>query len=162
MSFFGGLLKVGITAGAVFAAMKVADKYKANNPDGVTDTNEKISEITRAAKEVYGDAAESVKEKAPEVKEKISETVQMVSDYASEKIPGVTAAVQNVVEKIAEKAPEVNERFHEAVEKVSEKVIIFAEAVAEDDQEKAESEFEDVVDAEVVSFEENSENEPKE
>ena len=108
-----------------------------------------------------GETAETVKEKTPEVKEKFSETVQQVTDFASEKIPGVTEAVQNVVDKIAEKAPEVNEKFHEVVEKVSEKVINFAETVKED-QENAGSEFEDVVDAEVVSFEENKEDEPKE
>ena len=106
------------------------------------------------------DTADVVKEKTPEVKEKFNEAFQQVSDFASEKIPGVTTAVQNVVDKIAEKAPEVNEKIHEAVEKVSERVINFAEAVKEEEQD-AESSFEDVVDAEVESFEENKE-EPKE
>ena len=101
MAFFGGLVKLGIAAGAVYAAMKIADKYKANNPEGVTDTNEKISEIKKAAKEVYGETADAVREKAPEVKEIVSEKFQQVTDFASEKMPGVTAAVQNVVDKIA-------------------------------------------------------------
>ena len=202
MALFGGLVRLGIAAGAVYAAMKIADKYKENNPDGVSDTNEKITQIKRAAKEVYGETAEAVKEKTPEVKErfnatvqqvtdfasekapgvtsafqnvvdkinektpevkeKINETVQQVTDFASEKVPEVTAAFQNVVDKFNEKSPEVNEKFHEVVEKVSEKVISFADAVKEDAQESAESEFEDVVDAEVTSIEENKEEEPKE
>ena len=162
MALFGGLVRLGIAAGAVYAAMKIADKYKENNPDGVSDTNEKFTQIKRAAQEVYGETAEAVKEKTPEVKEKFNEAVQQVSDFASEKIPGVTSAVQNVVDKISEKAPEVNEKFHEVVEKVSEKVISFTEAVKEEEQENAESSFEDVVDAETEAFGENKEEEPKE
>ena len=64
-----GLLKklfgVGVTAGATVAAVRVADKYKANNPDGVKDQNgdgkvdgkDVLIEVKKAAKEVYDDAA---------------------------------------------------------------------------------------------------------
>ena len=39
MGFLKRLFRVGATAGATVAAMKVAEKYKKNNPNGVGDVN---------------------------------------------------------------------------------------------------------------------------
>ena len=66
-----GLLKklfhIGVTAGATVAAVRVADKVKENNPNGVGDVNgdgqvdakDTFIEVKRAAKQVYQDAAAS-------------------------------------------------------------------------------------------------------
>ena len=60
-----GLLKklfgIGVTAGATVAAVRVSDRYKANNPNGTPDVNgdgkvdaaDVIAEVKKAASEVY-------------------------------------------------------------------------------------------------------------
>ena len=75
------LLGFGATVAGTVAAMKVGEKVKENNPDGVQDVNgdgkvdykDYAIEAKKAAKEVYA----QVKEKAPgvmaEAKEKGSE-----------------------------------------------------------------------------------------
>lgn len=68
MGFLKRLFRVGATAGATVAAMKVAEKYKKNNPNGVGDINgdgkvdsaEVLIEVGKAAREVYDDAAAAV------------------------------------------------------------------------------------------------------
>ena len=68
MGFLKRLFRVGATAGATVAAMKVAEKYKKNNPNGVGDVNGdgKVDsadvwiEVGKAAREVYDDAAAAV------------------------------------------------------------------------------------------------------
>ena len=65
MGFLKRLFRVGATAGATVAAMKVAEKYKKNNPNGVGDVNgdgkvdsaDVLIEVGKAAREVYDDAA---------------------------------------------------------------------------------------------------------
>ncbi|MDO4342905.1 MAG: hypothetical protein Q4C27_04700 [Eubacteriales bacterium] len=62
------LFRVGATAGATVAAMKVAEKYKKNNPNGVGDVNgdgkvdsaDVLIEVGKAAREVYDNAAAAV------------------------------------------------------------------------------------------------------
>jgi hypothetical protein len=88
MGFIRRLLGIGVTAGATVAAVKVADRYKQNNPDGVQDVNgdgkvdakDVFSEVTKAAAEVYDEAAASFKEKAPVYAEKVKETVHNTFD----------------------------------------------------------------------------------
>lgn len=71
MGFLRRLFGIGVTAGATVAAVRVADKYKENNPDGVRDVNgdgrvdarDVLSEVGRAAGEVYNDAAAAVRKK---------------------------------------------------------------------------------------------------
>lgn len=155
MGLINGLFKVVLTAGAVYAASKIADRYKEENPDrSNATTEEKISAVKQAAGEVYAEAAEFVKEKAPGVQEAVSEAVQKASDFASEKMPGVTEKVQEVVEKVAEKAPGVAEKVQAAVDKVVDKVSDYADSVTE---KTAEESFDEVVDAdfEPVDEEEN-------
>lgn len=68
MGFLKRLFRVGATAGATVAAMKVAEKYKKNNPNGVGDVNgdgkvdsaDVLIEVGKAAREVYNDAAAAV------------------------------------------------------------------------------------------------------
>lgn len=68
MGFLKRLFRVGATAGATVAAMKVAEKYKKNNPNGVRDVNgdgkvdsaDVLIEVGKAAREVYDDAAAAV------------------------------------------------------------------------------------------------------
>ncbi len=82
MGFLRKLLGIGATVGATIAAVKVADQYKENNPDGVKDVNgdgrvdakDVFSEVTRAAAEVYTEAAANVKERAPEIVRQAKET----------------------------------------------------------------------------------------
>ena len=68
MGFLKRLFRVGATAGATVAAMKVAEKYKKNNPnsvgdvngDGKVDTADVSIEVGKAAREVYDNAAAAV------------------------------------------------------------------------------------------------------
>ena len=79
MGFLRKLFGIGVTAGATVAAVRVADKYKENNPDGVQDVNgdgkvdtaDVLCEVKRAATEVYQDAAR----KAPGYVQKAKDTV---------------------------------------------------------------------------------------
>ena len=84
MGFLRKLLGFGTTVAGTVAAVKVTEKVKENNPDGVQDVNgdgkvdyrDYAIEAKKAAKEVYAE----VKEKAPvvmaEAKEKGSEFYQ--------------------------------------------------------------------------------------
>mgnify|MGYP003593052759 CR=1 FL=1 len=88
MGFLRRLFGIGVTAGATVAAVRVADKYKANNPDGVgdvngdgkTDARDVLSEVAKAAGEVYDDAAAAVKKKAPVYAEKAQAAAKKVED----------------------------------------------------------------------------------
>ena len=68
MGFLKRLFRVGATAGATVAAMKVAEKYKKNNPNGVGNVNgdgkvdsaDVLIEVGKAAREVYDNAAAAV------------------------------------------------------------------------------------------------------
>lgn len=85
-----GLLKklfgIGVTAGATVAAVRVADKVKANNPDGIQDVNgdgkvdvqDVLQEVGKATTEVYNDAAAAIKEKGPAYAEKAKTAVNDV------------------------------------------------------------------------------------
>ena len=82
MGFFKKLFGIGAVAGTTVAAMKVSEKYKANNPEGVKDVNgdgkvdaaDVLTEVAKAATEVYTEVADSVKEKAPQVIETVKQT----------------------------------------------------------------------------------------
>ena len=82
MGFFKKLFGIGAVAGTTVAAMKVSEKYKENNPEGVKDVNgdgkvdavDVLTEVAKAATEVYTEVADSVKEKAPQVIEAVKQT----------------------------------------------------------------------------------------
>lgn len=71
MGFIRRLLGIGVTAGATVAAVKVAEQYKENNPNGVQDVNgdgkadaaDVMIEVAKAASEVYNDAVETIQSK---------------------------------------------------------------------------------------------------
>ncbi|MEA4912740.1 MAG: hypothetical protein VB092_09055 [Oscillospiraceae bacterium] len=104
MSFLSKLLGIGAVAGATVAAMKVSEKYKQNNPDGLdsdgdgkVDVNDVVTEVTKAATEVYNDASEkakdvaaSAKQKAGELYEQAPEMLEKVKKTAKDAFNSVT------------------------------------------------------------------------
>ena len=75
MGFIRRLLGIGVTAGATVAAVKVAEQYKENNPNGVQDVNgdgkadaaDVMIEVAKAASEIYNDAVETIQSKKKSV-----------------------------------------------------------------------------------------------
>jgi len=71
LGFIRRLFGIGVTAGATVAAVKVAEQYKENNPNGVQDVNgdgktdarDVMIEVAKAASEVYNDAVETIQSK---------------------------------------------------------------------------------------------------
>lgn len=96
MGFLRKLLGFGTTVAGTVAAVKVTEKVKENNPDGVQDVNgdgkvdykDYAIEAKKAAKEVYAE----VKEKAPVVmanaKEKGSEFYQDAKEKVKDTFGG--------------------------------------------------------------------------
>ncbi len=96
MGFLRKLLGFGTTVAGTVAAVKVTEKVKENNPDGVQDVNgdgkvdykDYAIEAKKAAKEVYAE----VKEKAPvvmaEAKEKGSEFYQDAKEKVKDTFNG--------------------------------------------------------------------------
>ena len=96
MGFLKRLLGFGTTVAGTVAAVKVTEKVKENNPDGVQDVNgdgkvdykDYAIEAKKAAKEVYAE----VKEKAPvvmaEAKEKGSEFYQDAKEKVKDTFHG--------------------------------------------------------------------------
>ena len=96
MGFLRRLLGFGTTVAGTVAAVKVTEKVKENNPDGVQDVNgdgkvdykDYAIEAKKAAKEVYAE----VKEKAPVVmanaKEKGSEFYQDAKEKVKDTFHG--------------------------------------------------------------------------
>ena len=96
MGFLKRLFGFGATVAGTVAAMKVTEKVKENNPDGVQDVNgdgkvdykDYAIEAKKAAKEVYAE----VKEKAPVVmanaKEKGSEFYQDAKEKVKDTFHG--------------------------------------------------------------------------
>jgi len=75
LGFIRRLLGIGVTAGATVAAVKVAEQYKENNPNGVQDVNgdgkadaaDVMIEVAKAASEIYNDAVETIQSKKKSV-----------------------------------------------------------------------------------------------
>ena len=96
MGFLKKLLGFGTTVAGTVAAVKVTEKVKENNPDGVQDVNgdgkvdykDYAIEAKKAAKEVYAE----VKQKAPgvmaEAKEKGSELYQDAKETVKDTFGG--------------------------------------------------------------------------
>lgn len=105
MGILTRMIKTGITAGAAYAALKVAEKYKANNPEGVDDSR-KYGAIKEAAEEVYQQAAAFAKEKAPGVMDTVSAAAKQATEIAKAKAPDFMAKVQSAAETVSVKAQE--------------------------------------------------------
>ena len=96
MGFLKRLFGFGATVAGTVAAVKVTEKVKENNPEGVQDVNgdgkvdykDYVIEAKKAAKEVYAE----VKEKAPGVmanaKEKGSEFYQDAKEKVKDTFHG--------------------------------------------------------------------------
>ena len=96
MGFLKRLFGFGATVAGTVAAVKVTEKVKENNPEGVQDVNgdgkvdykDYAIEAKKAAKEVYAE----VKEKAPvvmaEAKEKGSEFYQDAKEKVTDTFHG--------------------------------------------------------------------------
>jgi F0F1-type ATP synthase membrane subunit b/b' len=96
MGFLRKLLGFGTTVAGTVAAVKVSEKVKENNPEGVQDVNgdgkvdykDYAIEAKKAAKEVYAE----VREKAPgvmaEAKERGSELYQDAKEKVKETFGG--------------------------------------------------------------------------
>ena len=96
MGFLKKLLGFGTTVAGTVAAVKVSEKVKENNPDGVQDVNgdgkvdykDYAIEAKKAAQEVYA----QVKEKAPgvmaDVKEKGTELYEDAKKTVQETFAG--------------------------------------------------------------------------
>ena len=97
MGFFSKLFGTAAAAGAGAAAVKVADKVKENNPDGIKDVNndgkvdyaDYLVEVEKAAKELYGENAPKVKAAA-----------QAKIDELKNANPEATAKIDDVVNKV--------------------------------------------------------------
>ena len=115
--FFKKLFGIGATAAAAVATVKVAEKFRENNPDGVKDVNEdgKVDykdvaiEVKKAAGDAFDDAKQYVQEKNPKLAENIKEGFEKVKDkvqdvYAdvSGEAPAEEAQVVNAAEDVVD------------------------------------------------------------
>ena len=102
MGFLKKLFRIGVTAGATVAAVRVADKYKEQNPEGTPDLNgdgkvnaaDVIMGVTKAASSVYDDAAAKVRKKAPEYGDKAKTTAENVSQKVEDTFNSVVNNVK--------------------------------------------------------------------
>lgn len=124
MGLFKKLFGAGVVAGTTVAAMKVAEKVKANRPEGEGESAGVFDEVVKAAGELYQETAEAVKEKAPEVfntvkekapevfntvKEKAPEVLNTVKEKAQQAVDGLKGDFGNVVDaNTPEPAPEAD------------------------------------------------------
>ena len=134
MGFLKRLLGIGVTAGAAVAAVKVAEQVKENNPDGISDVNgdgkvdakDVLSEVAKAATEVYHDtvdavtgAASAAREYAPEyagkAKDAVTGAVETVKEKAPEYAGKVKDAATGAAEALRETVPTVFEKVKDAV-----------------------------------------------
>ena len=106
MGILGKLIKTGLAAGAAYAAVKVNEKYKEQNPNGVADPQEKLEAIKQAAGEVYQNFSEVAKEKAPGIVNGVNTAAQQAVNIAKEKAPDLVGKVQSAAETVSEKAQE--------------------------------------------------------
>ena len=99
MGFLRKLFGFGATVAGTVAAVKVTEKVKENNPEGVQDVNgdgkvdykDYAIETKKAAKEVYAE----VKEKAPVVMANAKERGSEIYEDAKEKVKDTFGGSQN-------------------------------------------------------------------
>lgn len=104
MGLVSKLVKLGVMAGAAYAAVKVSDKYKEENPMGVEDKKDKINAVKQAATDVMNDFSQIASEKAPEVIKTVSETAEKAAEFAKKVAPDTVSKVQEAARTVAEKA----------------------------------------------------------
>ena len=104
----GKLIKTGAAAGTAVAGVKVAQRVKENNPEGVQDVNgdgrvdykDKVIEAEKAAKEIFEETKARIEEKEPEWKEKAGQTAQKAESVFGDVAGKAESVVKNVVDKL--------------------------------------------------------------
>lgn len=120
--FFKKLFGIGATAAAAVATVKVAEKFRENNPDGVKDVNEdgKVDykdvaiEVKKAAGDAFDDAKQYVQEKNP----KLAENIKEGADKVKEGFEKVKDKVQDVYADVSGEAPTEEAKVVDAAEDV--------------------------------------------
>ena len=120
--FFKKLFGIGATAAAAVATVKVAEKFRENNPDGVKDVNEdgKVDykdvaiEVKKAAGDAFDDAKQYVQEKNP----KLAENIKEGTDKVKEGFEKVKDKVQDVYADVSGEAPAEEAKVVDAAEDV--------------------------------------------
>lgn len=120
--FFKKLFGIGATAAAAVATVKVAEKFRENNPDGVKDVNEdgKVDykdvaiEVKKAAGDAFDDAKQYVQEKNP----KLAENIKEGADKVKEGFEKVKDKVQDVYADASGEAPAEEAKVVDAAEDV--------------------------------------------
>ncbi|MBQ3662731.1 MAG: hypothetical protein II914_01215 [Clostridia bacterium] len=120
--FFKKLFGIGATAAAAVATVKVAEKFRENNPDGVKDVNEdgKVDykdvaiEVKKAAGDAFDDAKQYVQEKNP----KLAENIKEGTDKVKEGFEKVKDKVQDVYADVSGEAPAEEAQVVNAAEDV--------------------------------------------
>jgi len=137
MGFLKKLFGIGATAAATVAAVRVSDKYKENNPDGVGDLNgdgvvdakDVLIGVKNAAKDVYNDAKSAVKEQSPQTYAFDENVVDEVKETAAE----VKAEVQEVFADVKEDVLDIKEEAEETVAEIREEAEeVFADGKEEE------------------------------
>ena len=153
MGFLKKLLGIGATAATTVAAVRVSDKYKENNPngvgdlngDGVVDAKDVLIGVKNAAVDVYNEAKETVKEKAPETYSFVENVVEEVKTTAADVKEEVKEVFADVKEEVKETAAEVVQGAKDVYEEVKgETAETAAEAVEAVEKVAAESTAEPV------------------
>ena len=150
MGIIGKFVRTGVVAGAAYAAVKISEKYKANNPGGVP-AEDKADAIKEAAKEFFNDVSgkiNSSERSGINLNDMdIAGKAQDFVDQAKEKAPAIIDAVadklQNVADKVAEVVPDLADKIAGAVENVSERAHDFASSMTPED---LDADFSQVVD----------------
>ena len=121
MGFWKKLFGIGAAAGGTAAAVKVAQKVKENNPDGVGVVNEDgvvdYKDYVEVTKKAAGEVYEEVAEKAKEVG---AETVEMAKTKGDELRDKIQSAMAKTEGAATETAEQMADAATEAAEQAAE------------------------------------------
>lgn len=144
MGFFSKLLGLGVAAGAAMAAIKVAQKYEENKADEAIaaeaegqevpekETSAVISDVAKAAGDVFSDYSVKVKDAMSGVKDKIQSAKE--SDIAVEIKEGIDEAKDVVTEKFTDAKEAVTDKINEIKDDIEDAV---TDAEVKDDIEES-------------------------
>ena len=108
-----GLINLGLTAGAVYAAKKVSDRFKLDNPEGTQGTMETLGAVRQAVSEVASDFKQAVDDSG--VNEKIVSTAGKAFNAAKKYAPGAVAKVRDAAFSLSDKAREFADSLSDGV-----------------------------------------------
>ncbi len=102
MGFLGRLFGIGVTAAATVAAVRVADKYNENKANGeASQDGDVVSDITKAATEVYNETSVKVKDFAEEMKKKAGDLAEQTPEFVEK----VKDEIKNAIDPTDPDAP---------------------------------------------------------